>query len=60
MSPSQDEGVPAPRYVIGTEVPIPGGAQVPEDRLQVTAVESVQRTIEVTDAAFTRQKLGSA
>ena len=51
---------PAPRYVIGTEVPIPGGAQVHEDRLQVTAVENVHRTIEETHAAFTRQKLDSA
>ncbi len=51
---------PAPRYVIGTEVPIPGGAQVHEERLQVTAVENVRRTIEVTHAAFVRQGLGAA
>jgi D-tagatose-1,6-bisphosphate aldolase subunit GatZ/KbaZ len=51
---------PAPRYVIGTEVPIPGGAQVHEDRLQVTTVENVRRTIEVTQAAFSRQKLDRA
>ena len=51
---------PAPRYVIGTEVPIPGGAQVHEERLQVTAVENVRRTIEVTHAAFIRQGLGAA
>ncbi len=51
---------PVPRYVIGTEVPIPGGAQVHEDRLQVTSVENVRRTIEVTRAAFMRNKLDSA
>ena len=51
---------PGPRYVIGTEVPIPGGAQVHEERLQVTAVENVRRTIEVTHAAFVRQGLGAA
>jgi D-tagatose-1,6-bisphosphate aldolase subunit GatZ/KbaZ len=51
---------PAPRYVIGTEVPIPGGAQVHEDRLQVTSVENVRRTIEVTRVAFKRLKLDSA
>jgi D-tagatose-1,6-bisphosphate aldolase subunit GatZ/KbaZ len=51
---------PAPRYVIGTEVPIPGGAQVHEDRLQVTAVDNVRRTIEVTQEAFIRLNLGSA
>ncbi len=51
---------PAPRYIIGTEVPIPGGAQVHEDRLKVTAVEDVCYTIEATQAAFNRQGLGSA
>jgi D-tagatose-1,6-bisphosphate aldolase subunit GatZ/KbaZ len=51
---------PAPRYVIGTEVPIPGGAQVHEDRLQVTAVDNVRRTIEVTQEAFIGLNLGSA
>ena len=51
---------PAPRYVIGTEVPIPGGAKAHEDSLQVTAVENVRRTIDVTRAAFLRQGLDSA
>jgi D-tagatose-1,6-bisphosphate aldolase subunit GatZ/KbaZ len=52
--------VPAPRYVIGTEVPIPGGAREHEDSLQVTAVEDVQRTIEVSRAAFIGEGLESA
>jgi D-tagatose-1,6-bisphosphate aldolase subunit GatZ/KbaZ len=43
---------PAPRYVIGTEVPIPGGAQAAETSLQVTEVESVRRTIGRTRQAF--------
>jgi D-tagatose-1,6-bisphosphate aldolase subunit GatZ/KbaZ len=51
---------PAPHYVIGSEVPIPGGAQTHEDRLQVTAAEDVDHTIEVTRAAFLRQKLERA
>jgi D-tagatose-1,6-bisphosphate aldolase subunit GatZ/KbaZ len=50
----------APRYVIGTEVPIPGGAQVHEEGVQVTAVEDVRRTIEVTRAAFLHAGLDSA
>jgi D-tagatose-1,6-bisphosphate aldolase subunit GatZ/KbaZ len=51
---------PAPRYVIGTEVPIPGGAQAHEDSLQVTKDVDVSRTIEVTRAAFIRQGLDRA
>ena len=51
---------PAPRYVIGSEVPIPGGAQMHEDQLQVTAAEDVRRTIEVTREAFMRLGLGPA
>jgi D-tagatose-1,6-bisphosphate aldolase subunit GatZ/KbaZ len=46
--------------VIGSEVPIPGGAKGHEDSLQVTAVENIRRTIEVTRAAFLRKKLDSA
>jgi D-tagatose-1,6-bisphosphate aldolase subunit GatZ/KbaZ len=51
---------PAPRYVIGTEVPIPGGAKAHEDSLEVTPVENVRRTIDVTRAAFHRQGLDPA
>jgi D-tagatose-1,6-bisphosphate aldolase subunit GatZ/KbaZ len=50
----------APHYIIGTEVPIPGGAQVHEDSLQVSAVADVRRTIEVTQAAFQHEGLESA
>ena len=50
----------APRYVIGTEVPIPGGAKVHEDSLQVTTVEDAHRTIEVTRSAFRQQGLDRA
>jgi len=49
-----------PRYVIGTEVPIPGGAQVHEEGVQVTAADDVRRTIEVTRAAFLHEGLDSA
>lgn len=50
----------APRYIIGTEVPIPGGAQVHEDSLQVTSADDVRRTIEVTRAAFQHEGLEEA
>jgi D-tagatose-1,6-bisphosphate aldolase subunit GatZ/KbaZ len=39
-------------YVIGTEIPLPGGAAVEEDEHHVTLVEDVQATIESTQNAF--------
>ena len=48
------------RYVIGTEVPIPGGAKEHEEGVNVTKVEDARQTIEVTREAFYRAGLGSA
>lgn len=48
------------RYVIGTEVPVPGGATGSEETISVTKVEDVQQTIEVTREAFLREGLASA
>jgi D-tagatose-1,6-bisphosphate aldolase subunit GatZ/KbaZ len=50
----------APLYVIGTEVPIPGGAQEELEELQATSAEAAQRTIEVTQQAFLRKGIESA
>jgi D-tagatose-1,6-bisphosphate aldolase subunit GatZ/KbaZ len=50
----------APRYVIGTEVPIPGGATAHEDGVRVTSVEDARRTLEATHTAFLREGLDSA
>ncbi len=50
----------APCYVIGTEVPPPGGARQPEGRLAVTQVQDVQQTIELTREAFRQRGLESA
>jgi D-tagatose-1,6-bisphosphate aldolase subunit GatZ/KbaZ len=50
----------APRYVIGTEVPIPGGATAHEDGVRVTSVEDARRTLDVTHTAFLREGLDSA
>ena len=47
----------APRYVIGTEVPIPGGATEHEDGVSVTRVEDAQQTIEVMRDVFFREGL---
>ena len=48
------------RYVIGTEVPIPGGATEHEEGVGVTKVEDAWQTIEVTRDAFYLAGLQSA
>jgi len=48
------------RYIIGSEVPVPGGALSHEENISVTKVEDVQQTIEVTREAFLREGLESA
>jgi D-tagatose-1,6-bisphosphate aldolase subunit GatZ/KbaZ len=48
------------RYVIGTEVPIAGGAMEHEERVKVTRVEDVRLTIGITRQAFYRAGLQSA
>jgi D-tagatose-1,6-bisphosphate aldolase subunit GatZ/KbaZ len=55
--PKSSDGL---RYIIGTEVPIPGGATTHEDGVRVTTVEDAQRTLETTRTAFLREGLDSA
>lgn len=50
----------APVYVIGTEVPIPGGALEALDHLQVTTPEAVLETVEIHRRAFAGRNLQSA
>jgi len=38
--------------VIGTEVPRPGGVEIGEDDIQVTVVEDVRETIDITKKAL--------
>jgi D-tagatose-bisphosphate aldolase class II non-catalytic subunit len=47
-------------YVIGTEVPIPGGETEVLDRLAVTSPEAAVRTFELHRAAFVRRCVGDA
>lgn len=54
--PSRDPAT-APVYVIGTEVPVPGGAQEELEQLEPTSTEAAERTIEVTHQAFVDQQL---
>jgi D-tagatose-1,6-bisphosphate aldolase subunit GatZ/KbaZ len=53
-------GESAPRFIIGTEVPVPGGAPEHEEGVSVTKVEDAWQTIEVTREAFYREGLQSA
>jgi len=47
-------------YVIGTEVPVPGGAHEHEEGVSVTKVEDARHTIDVTREAFYHEGLQSA
>jgi D-tagatose-1,6-bisphosphate aldolase subunit GatZ/KbaZ len=49
-----------PYYVIGTEVPIPGGAQEYEASVQVTTIDRACETIAITREAFRREGLEGA
>ena len=53
-------GSPPPYYVIGTEVPIPGGEQEPEAGLSITRTEDLERTIELAKKAFLKRGLEAA
>jgi len=50
----------APCYVIGTEVPAPGGGQVQREGLSVTSTQDIEETIDLTRRAFLDRRLGSA
>lgn len=50
----------APVYVIGTEVPPPGGATEAMDHLSVTRPEALRRTVELHRAAFAARGLDAA
>ncbi len=49
-----------PSYIVGTEVPVPGGATEALDHLQVTRPEAALRTIDVHRAAFSAVGLDAA
>jgi len=50
----------SPVYVVGTEVPVPGGAQEGLDELIPTSVEDVSETIAVHKELFLKKNLESA
>jgi D-tagatose-1,6-bisphosphate aldolase subunit GatZ/KbaZ len=53
-------GSPLPLYVIGTEVPIPGGEQSDAQAPEITSVENLSRTIAAAHRAFVERRLESA
>jgi D-tagatose-1,6-bisphosphate aldolase subunit GatZ/KbaZ len=53
-------GTPAPLYVVGTEVPTPGGEQETQDSLAVTRVEDAARTLRLSREAFAKRGLEDA
>ncbi len=50
----------APCYIIGTEVPVPGGAQIGETEMSVTVPADAEKTIEATRRAFFQLDLQDA
>ncbi len=54
------QGNPKPVYIIGTEVPIPGGAQEEEETVAPTSSSDAIKTIEVTKKAFEAKNLHDA
>jgi len=53
-------GSPAPMYVIGTEVPVPGGEQQADSGIAVTTIPDVERTLTLARDAFMAHGLGAA
>ena len=49
-----------PAYIIGSEVPIPGGAQEAEDSISVTKPEAVEKTLRAYKEQFARYGLEDA
>lgn len=54
------EAFDPPVYIIGTEVPVPGGALEALDHLQVTSPEAALETVEIHRRAFAARNLQAA
>jgi len=57
---ARQPGAMAPVYIVGSEVPIPGGAQGEDEGLHVTTVEDLLATVETFRAAFSTHGLDDA
>lgn len=56
----KERGGEAPVYVVGTEVPTPGGEQQDQPTLQVTRPDAAQRFLDLARAAFAARGLAGA
>lgn len=54
------QGGEPPVYVVGTEVPVPGGAHESLDELQLTTVDAAAQTVEAHRRAFSELGLSAA
>jgi len=57
---TKNPNAPAPVYIIGSEVPIPGGAQENEDSVSVTKPEQFKATLKTFKEVFEAQGLNDA
>lgn len=55
-----DSSAMQPVYIVGSEVPIPGGSQEEEEGIQVTKVEDFENTVNSFKTAFERHNLTEA
>lgn len=56
----EDPGAEPPFYVIGTEVPVPGGSDEVEEGIKVTSVSDLKDTVAFTKEAFYNKGLQDA
>ena len=57
---ARSAGHPSPLYIVGTEVPVPGGAAEHLDTLAVTAPTDAAETLALHARAFAMQGVGAA
>ena len=56
----KNPGETRPAFIIGSEVPIPGGAQQAEDSIAVTKPEALKATIKAYEKAFKEEGIANA
>lgn len=57
---ARDKSLPLPLYIIGTEVPVPGGAMEALDTLEVTPPAAARETVALHEKAFAQIGIANA
>ena len=57
---ASNEALEKPLYIIGTEVPIPGGSKEKETSIKLTEAESIKKTIAAMESSFKKAGLEDA